>query len=167
MCLLVWRMVYCLIEEYLINNDVSAPLHFVTRPLYFHRASVHPPPRQCYVFLKSRLATLCRLPENSLALLTDAYIYLGDGFSFSVLDSSVSSHVGFALSRYEDSTCTTLRRGRGFCDCRMYDNCHDSYVFRSPLPHSLVQGNTTDFRLAGFGAVNACSSMNCKLMESR
>mmetsp|Transcript_8060 Transcript_8060/g.35653 ORF Transcript_8060/g.35653 Transcript_8060/m.35653 type:complete len:332 (-) Transcript_8060:1496-2491(-) len=89
------------------------------------------------------------LPENSLAVLTNADIYLGDGFDFSVLNASVSQNNGLALTRYEDSTCMSIQKQTGVCDCRIYDNCHDSYVFRSPLPAILVLGNTTSFRFGG------------------
>ena len=80
-------------------------------------------------------------------LLTNADVYPGDGFDFPILNVSLMPGRGFALSRYEDATCTKIVRGRGVCDCRIYGNCHDSYVFRTPLPPSLQ--NITRFRFGG------------------
>jgi len=87
------------------------------------------------------------LEDDSFALLTNADVYPGDGFDFPVLNASLTPGHGFALSRYEDATCTKIVRGRGVCDCRIYGNCHDSYVFRTPLPSSLQ--NMTRFRFGG------------------
>lgn len=87
------------------------------------------------------------IEDGSFVLLTNADIYPGDGFDFPILNVSLMPGRGFALSRYEDATCTKIVRGRGVCDCRIYGNCHDSYVFRTPLPPSLQ--NITRFRFGG------------------
>ena len=87
------------------------------------------------------------LPHGSIALITNADIYPGDGSDFPTVNLTLMPSAGIALTRYEDP-CTPFTK-EAACDCRNYIGCHDSYIFRSPLPIRLIEGNTTQFRFGG------------------
>lgn len=87
--------------------------------------------------------------QGKVVYLSTADIMIGEGFES--LNPYFLKDTVFAPTRYEDNSpeCAPPGKRAGYCDCRTYDGCHDSFIFLAPLKDALLSDERIDFRMGG------------------